>query len=313
MSTAPLPPAERPTFFSGQLLTAGDLNAAQDVDTGMRHLHHRVLHGWGIASGLAVVGRRSEVSVSLGAGYALDVAGRELVVDEQTTVPVPPVANGPDGNPLPFVLVVRWTDDQDAIVLDRPGACETEGAVLRLDTPDVGWVDPNDVRSGLDVVLAEVMVQNCRLSASPDLTSRRLLTPPPTPYTATGGTLTHGTGWSVAAAAGGQPWAVWTEVDTSEAGFGDVPAYLARLVGTRLLDAADSPSGRPALVDGTPYVDHAEVGRFRLVVPLPAGSSAGVGGGVIDVNPTDLVGDAAFADLVTGTLGWAVEWIGVQS
>jgi hypothetical protein len=312
VTTAPLPPAERPAFFAGQLLTADDLNLAQDVDTGLRRLHHRILHGWGIASGLAVTGRRGEVAVDLGAGYALDVAGRELVVDEPTSVPVPPVANGPDGKPLPFVLVVRWSEDEEAVVVDRPGACGAEGAVLRSDAPTIGWVDPEAVRQGVDVVLAEILVQGCRLTTAPDPALRRLLTPPPTPYTACGATST-GTGWFVRATHDGQPWAAWTDVDTSEAGFGDVPAYLARLVGTRVLDAARSPNGSPALVDGAGYVEAAETGRFRFVVPLPAGSSFGQDGGGIEVNPEDVVGDGGFADLVSGALGWAVEWIGVQS
>ena len=312
VTTAPLPPAERPAFFAGQLLTAGDLNAAQDADTGLRHLHHRILHGWGIASGLAVAGRRGDVVVALGSGYALDLAGRELVVDEPLSVPVPPVANGPDGKQLPFVLVVRWTEDDDAVVVDRPGPCGAEGSVLRSEAPTIGWVDPEAVREGLDVVLAEIMVQGCRLTAPPDTALRRLLTPPPTPYTACGSTLVGGTPWFVGAVPDGQVWAVWTDVDTSEAGFGDVPAYLARLVGTRALDAGDSPSGRPAVIDGGGYVEAAEVGRFRFVVPLPAGSTFGLDGGYVDVNPEDLVGGSGFTDLVAGDLGWSVEWIGVQ-
>jgi len=311
MTTVPLPNADRPVFFAGQLLTGDDLNAAQDVDAGLRRLHHRILHGWGIAAGLAVTGRRGEVAVTLGAGYALDVAGRELVVDMPLAVPVPPVAAGPDGGPLPFTLVVRWTEDDDAVVIDRPGACGTEGAVRRSDAATVVWLDPAAVRDGLDVVLAEILVQNCRLAGSPDPALRRLLNPPPTPYVACGSTTAGATSWAVRAASGGQPWAVWTDVDSSEAGFGDVPAYQARLVGERLVDAATSPTGLPALVDGTVYVENAEPGRFRFVVPLVAGTSLGADG-EIEVNPAALVEDPGLADLVSG-LGWAVEWIGVQS
>ncbi|MGW6194764.1 hypothetical protein ACWF0M_01325 [Kribbella sp. NPDC055110] len=312
MTTAPLPPAERPTFFAGQLLTADDLNVAQAVDTEMRWLHHRILHGWGIASGLVVTGRHGEVAVDLGAGYALDLAGRELVVDEPVQVPVPPVANGPDGRPLPFALVVRWRDDEEAVVVDRAGPCGAEGAVLRSDAPIIAWIEPEAIRQGIDVVLAEILVQGCRLSAPPDPTVRRQLRPPPTPYIACGATPAHA-GWFVRSADDGRPWAVCTDVDTSEAGFGDVPAYLARLVGTRLLDAANAPHGMPVLVDGAGYIEAAEVGRFRFVVPLPGGSSIGEDGGGIEVNPEDLVSDGGFADLISGTLGWGVEWIGVQS
>ena len=311
-STAPLPEADRPRFFAGQLLTADDLTAAQDVDSGLRHLHHRMLHGWGIASGLAVTGRRTATEVTLGAGYALDSTGRELIVPEPLTVPVPPVAASPSGGPVPFALVVRWTEDDEAVVLDRPGACGAEGAVRRSDAPTVAWLDPEAVRDGYDIVLAEVAVQGCRLARVPDPTLRRLLSPPPTPYAACGSTPVAGTAWWVRTDEGGQPWAVWTDVDTSGAGFGDTPAYLARLLGTRMVDAALSPTGQPFVLDGTPFVEESEPGRFRLVVPLAPGRSA-ADGASIDVNPADVVTGAGFTDLVASTLKWSVEWIGMQS
>ena len=302
ISTAPRPQPNRPRFFAGQLLTADDLTASQDVDSGLRQLHHRMLHGWGIASGLSVTGQRAETEVTLGAGYALDSTGRELVVPTPLTIPVPPVAAGPSGAAVPFTLTLRWTEDDEAAVVDRPGACGAEGAVRRSDAPTVAWLDPPAVRDGYDIVLAEV----------PDPTLRRLLNPPPTPYAACGSTPVAGTGWSVRAAAGGQPWAVWTDVDTSEAGFGDTPAYLARFLGVRLVDAALSPTGRPFVLDGTPFVEDPEPGRFRLVVPLAPGWSA-PDGSSIDVNPSDVVTGAGLADLVASTLEWSVEWIGVQS
>lgn len=306
-----LPRADRPAFFAGQILAADDLTAAQDVGDGLRRLHHRMLHGWGIASGLAVTASRGDVSVSVGAGYALDAAGRELVLPTPVTVPVPPVVGASDGAPRAFTLVLRWTPDDEAVVVDRAGACDTRGAVRRSDAPTLDWRDPVDVRAGLDIVLAEIQVQDCRLAAVPDGGLRRLLSPPPTPYIASGRTAPGSTGW----AAGQSPAGVWSVeafVDTSEAGFGDTPAYTVRIDGLRRLEAAVSPTGGLTLIDGTPYVDAAEPGRFRVVVPLlPArilGQSAS-----IPVNPASVVSGGAIVDLVTRVLGWSVEWIGVQS
>jgi hypothetical protein len=301
-------PKFRPQFFPGEVLTADDLTAGIDADTGLRRLHHRMLHGWGIASGLAVSGRRGDTLVSVAHGYALDVGGRELILPAPVTVPVPPVAAGPDGNPLPFSLIVRWTDDEDAVVVDRPGLCGAEGAVRRSDEPTVAWLDPAAVRDGLDVVLAEVLIQGCRLGAEPDGAARRLLNPPPTPYAMCGKTVSGETGWGVRASSGGQPWAVFTVVDTSEAGFGDTPVYLPRLVGARKLAAADSPTGTEVLLDGAPFVEDAEPGRFRFVVPLAPGDPVGA----VAVNPQNVIGRADFADLVAATLQWSVEWIGLQ-
>jgi len=309
--TEPLPRADRPVFFPGQLLAAADVNAAADVDDGLRHLHHRMLHGWGIAAGLAVTGARGNTEVALAAGYALDAAGRELVVVDPTTVPVPPVAEAPNGGPIAFTLILRWTSDEDAAVIDRPGACGAEGAVRRSDAPTIAWLDPGAVRMGQDIVLAEIAVRGCTLVAPPDPALRRLLNPPPTPYVAAGATMVAQTPWFVRASMGGQPIAVYTEIDTAEGGFGDTPVYLARVLGQRLLDAALSPTGAPALIDGPPIVEAPEAGRFRLVVPLVTGTSI-ADGATVDLNPGSIITSGSLPDLLMSTLEWSAEWIGVQ-
>lgn len=308
---APLPRTNRPLFFPGQVLSASDLAAQHDVDEGLRRLHHRMLHGWGICQGLGVGGARRGTTVELAQGYALDAAGRELVVATGVTVPVPPVSAGPDGKPVPFVLALRWTEEADAVIAERAGACDAQGAVRRSDDPTIAWLDPSAVRDGFDIVLAEVQIAGCALATAPDLTLRRLLNPPPTPYSAAGRTSQGGTGWHVRQAIGGQPWAVWTEVDTSEAGFGDVPVYLARVAGSRLIPAAESPTLTAAILDGSPYVENPETGRFTIVVPLPPGTSVGVGQN-IEVNPGAVVSEPELPDRLTSRLQWYVEWIGVQ-
>ncbi|MGI5400292.1 hypothetical protein ACQEVG_12710 [Streptomyces sp. CA-135486] len=312
MPRAPLPGTDRPVFFPGQLLTADDLTAQQEADTGLRRLHHRTLHGWGIAQGLAVTGAPGAVGIGLLPGYAIDVLGRELVLPEALTVPVPPTAAGPDGKPVPYALVLRWTEDDEAVVVDRPGACGAEGAVRRSDLPTVAWRDPAAVRAGHDIVLAEILVFGCRLAAAPDPAARRMLSPPPTPYGASGRTRPGRTGWRVRAGTGDEAWAVWTEVDTAEAGFGDVPVYLARVAGERLLPADASPTGLDTLVDGTPFVEAPETGRFHLVVPLVPGTAVGEHG-ELAVNPTDVVASPGFGSLLSSALGWHVEWIGLQT
>ncbi|MDQ0079499.1 hypothetical protein [Arthrobacter oryzae] len=310
-SAAPLPGTNRPVFLPGQVLDANDLRMQHDVDDGLRRLHHRMLHGWGICQGLAVSGARGGISVALSPGYALDSSGRELVVTESTNVPVPPVAAGPDGKPVVFALVIRWTEEAEAFVSTPGGSCNTQGAVRRSDAPTVAWLETQAAREGYDVILGEVSVQGCKLVTVPDPTLRRLLNPPPTPYSSAGSTAPGRTGWQVRSASSGQPWAVWTEVDTAEAGFGDVPVYLARVAGTRLVEAAASPTFRAAILDGMPYVERAEAGRFRLVVPLPPGTSL-ANGQNIDVNPAALVQDANLPARLTSQQRWYIEWIGVQ-
>ena len=71
---------ERPHFFTGRLLTAADLQDDQDYFRAKSRLHNRLLHGWGVVTGLEV--SESAGMLTISAGLALDCAGNELVLAE---------------------------------------------------------------------------------------------------------------------------------------------------------------------------------------------------------------------------------------
>ena len=79
--------ATRVNYFDGQLLDAGDFNQEQQYTRHKRHLHNRLLHGWGIVSGLGV-GMTSGQTVTVEPGLALDPFGREVCVSEPVSVTV---------------------------------------------------------------------------------------------------------------------------------------------------------------------------------------------------------------------------------
>ncbi len=70
---------ERPRFFTGEFLTADNLQAEQDYLRGKSRLHNRFLHGWGIVSGLGIT-IDQETTLVVSPGLALDCAGNELVL-----------------------------------------------------------------------------------------------------------------------------------------------------------------------------------------------------------------------------------------
>jgi hypothetical protein len=76
--------AERPNFFSGQLLTPIDLKEEQSYHREKIKQHNRYLHGSGVVCGLWVVPADPEKqrSVVVKPGLALDSWGREIVVPE---------------------------------------------------------------------------------------------------------------------------------------------------------------------------------------------------------------------------------------
>ncbi|MFI1379219.1 hypothetical protein [Embleya sp. NPDC020886] len=312
---AALPPTHRPNFFGGGVLAAADLNDAVAVERSRRWLHNRVLHGWGVALGLEATGARGAKRVAIGAGYALDAFGRDLILSDGAELDVPAVAAGPDGGDVVFCLTLRWTEDDEADVRTRAGACGVVGAVRFADGPTAAWRTPAELREGLDVLLATVTVRGCALTAPPDPAGRRVLAVLPTPYVATGATSAFGTVWTaVRDPASGVVIGLRTVVDTGAAGFGDTPAYTVRLDGDRELSASAAPGGLACVLDGTPYVADAEPGRLTVLVPLPAGRIGGVVGGTttLPLNPAAVLADLETPNLVRSELGWHIAWMGVE-
>jgi hypothetical protein len=70
----------RNRYFTGKLLGAEDFAEEQEYLLGKDRLRNRMLHGWGVVAGLAVVGGKSGSEVVVEPGLALDGWGREIVV-----------------------------------------------------------------------------------------------------------------------------------------------------------------------------------------------------------------------------------------
>lgn len=82
---------ERTSFHTGQLLTAEDLNREQDYFRNKLKRHNRMLHGFGVVSGLRVTYAGGRILVD--PGFALDCEGNEISVSEPRTMPTLPVSD----------------------------------------------------------------------------------------------------------------------------------------------------------------------------------------------------------------------------
>jgi hypothetical protein len=292
-----IPILERPAFFDGQRLTAGDLAAAQLHARGLRELHNRALHGWGVALGLAATGERGETTVTVTPGYALDCVGHEIVLEETRTIPVPPAAGGT------FALTVSWAEDAALDAERRRGDCGSDGAVRLEEQPLLRWF-PRDAkvseRPGLDLVLCVVELESCAIATLS--TAERRPLPRPRPYVAAGRSPAGATRWRPWPD-GGSPVGLAARVSTAEAGFSATPVLQARLAGERILAGS--------LLDGYGFVAEASASSFEFRLALPTGSLHAGANGTYSVNAVDLT-DPGLAEILSAELGWHVVWMGVE-
>lgn len=81
---------ERPNYFSGHLLTADDLAAAQRYTIEKNKLRNRALHGSGVVCGLRLTCHpECRGYICIGEGYALDDCGHDIVVCAPARFDVP--------------------------------------------------------------------------------------------------------------------------------------------------------------------------------------------------------------------------------
>lgn len=303
---ADIPSLQRPSFFDGQRLLAGDLNTTQAFHRELRWLHNRSLHNWGIAFGYEVTGKRKERTVTVQPGYALDCEGHELILGEQLVMVIPPVAGNADGSPVTYYLTASYAEDADLTPEMRSGACDSSGAVRRPEQPIVRWQDPNEgYRFGFDIVLASIEVKQCQLAADASGAVRRDALPEQQPYVAAGQTVEGETKWRLWPD-GNQPVGVASTVSTTSAGFRSTPRYQAHVIGTRVLLENE------AVIDGYAQIISTSAFSFDLVVLLPQGQMLNA-----TLNPASLINlqlppRLESSDPGKGGLGWHVVWMGIE-
>jgi hypothetical protein len=293
-----IPNLDRIAFFPGELLTADDLTTLDSNAEQLRWLHNRTMHNWGIAYGLNVQGARGATSVTVNPGFAVDRLGREIILSASLLVPIPAVPGGTGGSAATYYLVANYVDDANETVVEQrsAAACGAGGAIRLNNDPAIVWKTTAQLNTGIDVVLGQVSIQNCVLSAAVSGAARR--------------SAAYNSAFAVTANVANAKDVVWTAIDTSatnsgfnvvidtsSAGFSSTPTYIAQIVGTRTLG---SPSG---LIVDFVSVSLATATAFTLQVSLPA-----LGGGI---NPSRIT-DAKAGPALMAQLGWQIAWMAVE-
>lgn len=334
-----MPFIERQQFYNGQRLFAADLQGLEAFNREMRWLHNRSLHQAGIGNGLAVFGKKGDRSVTIQPGYAIDAAGREIVLTEGHTEPVPPVAGEADGKAKSYDLTVAYPDDEDLEVSElRDGVCLARGAVRLREAPVFCWVPlvgasdkvAQSVKMGLRIVLARVGIADCQLQSDvrdEAIAVRRSARPAKQPYVACGGAGLSA--WSARlvslgfTVAGSNRWLTLSgKVDTQAAQFQTTPCYSAHLIGPSelLVDA------RPVLLVEHTHIEEPQPKSFQAVAFILATAQSVPP--VVEPGPTELleVAEAPVGELVAAVAlsdldkkiveaikkDWHLIWMGVE-
>jgi len=295
-----IPDLERILFFPGELLTADDLTTLDGNNNELRWLHNRTMHNWGIAYGLDVLGNRGDTSVTVNPGFAVDSDGHEIILSASLQQPIPAVSGGLGGTAATYYLVANYVGDADESVEEQRSAtaCAPGGAVRLSNDPAIMWKTVAQLNAGIDVVLAQVSIRNCVLSASPSTAGRRNASTCGSQFTLSAGEVdATGVTWEPLAA-GGKNIGFTAAIDTSAAKFQSTPKYTVQIVGNRTL-------AKPALVvaDFVSIANESPTG-FTVQVALPSFSSSEINSAAIT--------DAASGPKTMAQLGWRVSWIGVE-
>jgi len=137
----------RPSYFRGQLLDESDFRVEQDYHRNASLRHNTTLHSWGVVDGLTVSldGKR----VTVAPGVAVDRLGREIALDETTTLDLAAFASGETISVL--LSYEEGTGEQRQSEYGEGAARTMEYTVLSASTGDGG---------GMAVTLAQVRLES---------------------------------------------------------------------------------------------------------------------------------------------------------
>lgn len=229
---------ERVRYWQGQLLRSGDFNDIHGVEEQRRWWHNRALHNaYGVhqdpdvAPGFSAAFNADRSAVVVNAGLAYDSFGRELILQTDQTVPVPPITQENQD----FALLVRYrAATPDRRMDGLSAACYTNSGPLRPEFVEFAWKAKDHCAFTDGVPLAELQVQDRKTSLVPF----PLPTPRPLarPLLASGSTVPGNTAWELWISeleSERHPvvFGVQTTIDTSSSGFTDAPCYFAWLQG----------------------------------------------------------------------------------
>ena len=147
---------KRMNYFDRQFLRAKDFQDEQEYHIDRRRRHNRLLHKPGVAEGLEVTGEAGANTVTVSAGTAIDIPGREIVLAEERTVPMPK-------NEKWTKIYIEYSEVESDPSQD-PGV---EGRMRITESPTFSLVPP-DAKSAYGIQLAYIKLKEGKLTTTPE-------------------------------------------------------------------------------------------------------------------------------------------------
>jgi hypothetical protein len=224
-----------------------------------------------------------------------------LLLATSTDLAVPALSE-----PAYRVLIMSYAKDANFhMQSDLLGNGSGNDRDMRSERPHFAWRRQEEVRPGPEVPLGQVLITNGAIQGSVDERVRRYVRPLARPHVVEGTTEPGRTGWRLWRE-GDRTLALEVTVDTSEAGFTDIPAYFATL---------QSDFGIPVFfTDGPGFiVDERETSfTYRLPLHQSIALSAEVAAQP-GWNPSLSAQRQPISDQEAEERGWTLYWIGFQA
>jgi hypothetical protein len=313
---------ERVQYWQGQMLKSRDFRDIQAVAAQRRWWHNRAMHNaYGVYKGLAISLTPDSSAVEVRPGVAYDCFGQELILQIKRTIPLPALPAEEDG--VQFLLA-RYLASQDSCPDGSSGGCWGPQDRGLFETIEFFWKPRQSVTLTDGVPIGGALLKGKDFRLIPDLV-RPSIQPLASALLVSGSTVPGNTAWDLWTAGASNPTAganvigVQTTIDTSAAGFTDIPIYFAQLEGplwnpqTRQLVPALLPSIVDEAANSFTFQMWLPAPRFRTMIALPEGPPSGPSPSAAAAPaPTTQLVDAGTFSLFAQQQGLYVSWVGCQ-
>jgi hypothetical protein len=255
---------QRLSYQQGQQLRSRDRRDQVAIEAQLRAWHNRAMHNaFGVVEGFNKEFQAQAVVVSPGLAY--DVRGRELILQRARTINFPRTSAGEN---TIWLLVARYKETSEFPMRNQSSSiCFDRKGSLWLESPEFLWKQEHQWRPDVGVPIARISVTAGTIEPDNDFVLFR----------ARG--LARGLIFVGQSHPGNTTWEPWslnivgrgllslgfqTRVDTSQAGFTQVPCYFASL---QL--AAVNPAQPPAFVVPFQHVTAEAVNAFTFRLWFP--------------------------------------------